>query len=736
MPKLYNLLFIGMASVVISGNEGYSQQSAVSGEEGQRINASRNTGAAVDPVAVAAARASTPFTAESHATSSDRIEGRVQGGGKAIAEAMVTLWATGPSAARKLAETQTKDDGSFALPLESSKTNGDVLYLIAQGGKPNAGATHEANPAIVLMTTLGTTPPKLVTINELTTVASVWTGAQFLKGTSFAGNALGLRIAAGNVPNLVDIETGGLGPVIQDPLNSSQTPTLATFNTLGDLLAACITRSDACDKLFAAATPPGETTPTDTLSAMQNIARYPWHQPKKIFTLLDGFYPLAAGQRWRAVPFIPYLNFDPPAWTLSLVYTGGGLNSLGGIAIDGEGNMWADDNFLVGAQSTLYGQFGGGLSKVAPNGRPLSPMTFGYRGGGIDGPGFGIAISADDKVWATSLIGKNISVFDRKTGRPLSPETGYNFDGQLGAMQGIIVTPSGDVWALDNDNDQIVYLPKGDAAKGRILGRTVDGKSVDGTLQVKGPFHLAVDQQDRIWVTNSGSNTVTRFPASDPGKAEQIKVGFAPRAVAIDSLGNAWVANTVGHPGTREKLALLEEKFKAKIENRDGSMSKDDLAIKMWIDLFELLEKYPGGDVSMVRPDGTVLPPFDGGKSIIGPWGIAIDGNDHVWVANAMGHSVIQLCGARPETCPPGFKIGDPLSPPGGYVGGLQIITDVDIDPAGNVWVANNWDRPDQGFMKVPEFAQATRFGGNGTVVFFGLAKPVKTPLIGPPRAP
>lgn len=453
MPKLYDLLLVSMALVILGGSVGYSQQSTASGNS--------------DPVA-AAAQASTPFPAEPNATSSDHIQGRVQGSDDAIAEATVTLWAAGADGARKLAETQTKDDGSFALPLDGDKADGDVLYLIAQGGKPKAGAIKEANPAIVLMTTLGTEPPNRVTINELTTVASVWTGAQFLEGTSLSGNALGLRIAAGNVPNLVDIETGGLGPVIQDPLNSSQTPTLATFNTLGDLLAACITRvrSDACDKLFAAATPPGGTAPTDTLSAMQNIARYPWHEPKKVFALLDEFYPLAAGQRWRAAPFIPYLNFDPPAWTLSLVYAGGGLNSLGGIAIDGEGNMWADDNFLVGAQSTLYGQFGGGLSKIAPNGRPISPMTFGYRGGGIDGPGFGIAISADDKVWATSLIGKNISVFDRKTGKPLSPETGYNFGGKLGAMQGIIVTPKGDVWALDNDNDTDCVLAEGRRREG------------------------------------------------------------------------------------------------------------------------------------------------------------------------------------------------------------------------------------------------------------------------------
>jgi hypothetical protein len=59
----------------------------------------------------------------------------------------------------------------------------------------------------------------------------------------------------------------------------------------------------------------------------------------------------------------------------------------------------------------------------------------------------------------------------------------------------------------------------------------------------------------------------------------------------------------------------------------------------------------------------------------------------------------------------------------------------VAIDRAGNVWVANNWNRPDEGFKDVPQEALSTRFGGDGTVVFFGLAAPVKTPLIGPVRA-
>ena len=142
---------------------------------------------------------------------------------------------------------------------------------------------------------------------------------------------------------------------------------------------------------------------------------------------------------------------------------------------------------------------------------------------------------------------------------------------------------------------------------------------------------------------------MTRFPASDPGKAEQIKVGFVPRGVAIDSLGNAWVANALGHPGTREKLALAEKMLKSKVEGHVGSASKADTEsqkAQMWIELFEMVSKYPGGDVSMVQPDGTVLPPFDGGKSINGPWGIAVDANGNVFVADTGDSAVKEIVAA------------------------------------------------------------------------------------------
>ncbi|MGB0132361.1 hypothetical protein [Dokdonella sp.] len=671
------------------------------------------------------------------AFATNRVEGRVEAAGSPVSGAGVTLWLAGQGSPEKISETTTNNEGRYDLAIAKGRDSSGVYYLIAASGESTLRPGKGPNPAITLMATLGARPLQRVTINELTTVASAWTGAQFLDDTALSGNALGLRIAAGNVPNLVDLETGGLGSVIMDSLNSSQTTTLAKFNTLGILLSGCVTAiPDACSKLFEVATPPGGIAPTNTLSAAQNIARHPSHNAEKLFGLLDEFHPVPAGKRWRDVANIPYLNFAPSAWTLSLVYSGGGYNGVGGIAIDAEGNMWSANNFLAGGQTTIFSWVGGGISKFAPNGKPLSPMITGFRGGGVDAAGWGLAVSADDKIWVTSIIGSTISQFDGKTGEPLSPESGYNLGGKLGQMQGIMVTPKGDVWTLDNEHSQIVYLPQGDASKGRIFGRAVDGKPVDGSLLVNKPFGVAIDQQDRIWVTNSGSNTVTRFPARDPGKAEEIEVGYSPHAIAIDSKGNAWVANSIGHPGKMEMLAFIKEKLEAKIASHEDSTSAEVRAAKEWIDLWEISDRYPGGDVSMIRPDGTVLGPFDSGKNMNGAWGVSIDGNDNVWVSNSMSHSLTQLCGVRTETCPPGVETGDPISTPGGYIGGLQTVTGVALDPAGNVWVANSWDQTRAGFHQVPDEASSTRFAANSTVVFFGLAKPVDTPLIGPPQAP
>ena len=106
--------------------------------------------------------------------------GSVQGAGKPVAGSTVTLFAAGAGAPAQSAQGQTDEQGAFKLtygdvPAES------VLYVIAKGGTPKAAADKKPNDAIALLAVLGGTPPKRITVNEFTTVASVWTCAQFLE---------------------------------------------------------------------------------------------------------------------------------------------------------------------------------------------------------------------------------------------------------------------------------------------------------------------------------------------------------------------------------------------------------------------------------------------------------------------------------------------------------------------------------------------------------------------------
>ena len=226
-----------------------------------------------------------------------RIDGQVQAGGGSVAGSTVTLWAASAGEPKQLAQATTADDGSFALGTDETPGTGESLYVIAKGGVASVNASVGENPALAFLTALGATLPTHLTINEMTTVASVWTNAQFLDGAAIKGPALSLSIAAGNVPNFVDLQTGGWGGPIQDPLNSGQTSTMANFATLADALAGCATRVSpiACEMLFQAAKSPKGDAPADTLTAAETIARSPWYLPGRVFALLDSFYPVPIG---------------------------------------------------------------------------------------------------------------------------------------------------------------------------------------------------------------------------------------------------------------------------------------------------------------------------------------------------------------------------------------------------------------------------------------------------------
>src|ERR1700687_1361678 len=115
-----------------------------------------------------------PAVFAARANAAENINGQVLGAGIPIANSTVTLWAASAGAPKQLAQTRTGADGHFALTSMGAPGNDVSLYLIARGGTPTANQAGGDNSMIGLITVLGSAPSGKVTINEMTTVASVW----------------------------------------------------------------------------------------------------------------------------------------------------------------------------------------------------------------------------------------------------------------------------------------------------------------------------------------------------------------------------------------------------------------------------------------------------------------------------------------------------------------------------------------------------------------------------------
>jgi len=622
-----------------------------------------------------------------------------------ISDAKITLWKTnGKDAPSQISSLNSDKQGQFSFALSGSNDPSEVYYLTSDGGMVNGKRAG----SLSLMAVLGNQEFKQVVLNELTTVGSVWPNAQLLDGTRLKGSLIGLKIGSANVPNLVDVSTGHYGDVILDGSNINDSETMSRMNTLASLVATCgdPAKASGCSQFVKLA------DSDNTLSALQNIARRPWNNADKLYDVFTTNYPVSITTKLRSGAVFPYLLFAPTDFSLILRFTGGGLLAPGKILFDKEGNLWTGFNWMSGSESGVVNNLGGALAKFSSGGKPLSPAPLGFNGQDINGVGWGTGMS-EDKVWV-GTFNKTVGVFDLH-GNPLGPVT---FGPEIGELQGFGTAGNGDVWVADNTKNHMIRFPKGDHTKPEVV--VIPG--------LTNPFGVAVDQQNRVWVTSSEGNKLTIFSGDNPKDVHQIPIAIGQRGVAIDSKGNAWVAEQsdyLKYPWwytlfiRSNKPKSIMQEFKQGLEYLEKHTSTKD----------------PIGLIALITPD-LKLVDWEIGKDtgIYVPWGVSIDGADLVWVADFYGSGIVQMCGADTSVCPEGKKTGDVIHL---YQSGVfQKMTDNIIDPAGNVWTANNWHMPDALVNDKPMGPLSTKGGGNGINVIYGVASPVASPLIGPARKP
>ena len=470
-------------------------------------------------------------------SASTAITGRVHGGQQPVIGATVTLYAPGTagygSAPSAIVSTTTDNQGNFTLPQPyTCPANSPVTYLLATGGNPGAGPNQYLAEAALLPACSSLTASTYVYISEVTTVAAAYALAPFAAlspGVTNIGvsstNLIGLTNILGPASNLANTTTG-------QAVTSAAGMVLpyAEINTLADILAACVNTntngvpSTTCASLFAAATPPGGTAPTDTFQAAIDIALNPGNNAAALYALATAIAPYQ--------PTLP--TPGPSDFAVGIQYNGALIGISGGttgLDIDASGNAW----FVAFGSSAANAN----ITEISPSGTILSGAN-GYLNGDLAEPA-SLAIDNSSNVFIVDYYNGLIAEMSpsNTTGFPLYPTSLY---GPIGI-------------AVDNRNATSWI---GNYYVGTTLTHMTNATGADATNSPYGgldaPLGVAIDNSGNVWVASSddfasGTGYLTKFTGSGTTYTPQnfaSGAGTLPGDVAIDSSGNVWLTNYVG----------------------------------------------------------------------------------------------------------------------------------------------------------------------------------------------
>jgi len=547
------------------------------------------------------------------------ITGRAMGGQSPITSANIYLFAVGTtgygSAASSLLQAggsgstaTTKDisggatnndyyvttdgNGNFALSGDyacPTLTPNIPIYLVSTGGNAGSGS----NSALYIMSALGPCATVLsnansefFTIDEVSTVASVYALAPYmtLYGTlgksathigapsTIAGQA-GIANAFAEVPNVISL---GYGAALSVTPSGNGVVPANLINALANAVAFCVNSnggSSTCSgtNQLLNLTTVNSITPLDTIAATLSIAQNPGHNVTGIVN----------NDSYVGAPFGTTLT-SANDLTMSVAYTGNGINTPQAVAIDAGGNAW-----VVNAGSNAV------VELAAATGNALTG-TSGYTGASLDAP-VGIAVDTAGNVWIANcggacsndatassvsyvtVSGGSITNANNLTGGALTGSYGialdatnrafianslstaisaFNSTGTVAGSSGYTSTYQtnttaaavdtlGNVWTVSPTSNAVAEFTP---TSGDTTPFTAGANSYVGS-GVAYPFAIAIDASNRQWVVDQSSTSqVSVLSGGAPIAGSPFSLGglATPNDIAMDGIGTAWISNANG----------------------------------------------------------------------------------------------------------------------------------------------------------------------------------------------
>jgi len=592
---------------------------------------------------------STLATAVDGDVASGGFQGKVFGGQQPVAGSTVAVYAMGSSgygsAPIQLGASTTSDqNGNFRFPANAytCPQSNTPVYLVATGGIASGTV---ANASLKLAASLGacsSAPSETVNINEVATAALAYSLAHFY-GTSSGGFG-GPSTTAGSVITyslgLTNANTYTVPLLISQSTGTVKTSTstlilpAAKLNSIANSLAACVNSAGetsttetatACGQLFSYTNAPGSTTrPADTLQAAVNMALYPYQNVTPIYTL------------GSSSPPFPGLSSAPTDWTLPVSYKntltsvyGATTNYVPDLQIDANGGVFLPTPDGLGA-----------ISYVLPSTGSLTTNS-GLCSSVGNSPLLHLAFDTENHLWF--VCSNSVSILQANSTSALSNPGSLGYvilqNGGVNIYPEAIVVDSSDnidVWgsasATGGTQDAGIYR-FAETSSGTQTGMSPINNAGFTTL----PYFLAANSFGEVAETTSNGSAMYWDIVTSAG---------AERTITFGSNYNSGVAG--GY---------------AEVNNGDtvGWSTGDNKEC----DYFSHC---------------TAAAAYNGA---VAPTGVAVDGNNTVWVANAGNHSISQ------------YSFNAYVFAIANYVYDSTIAyapTGIAIDQSGNVWFNNRGD--------------------------------------------
>jgi hypothetical protein len=414
------------------------------------------------------------------------------------------------------APSTTDVDGNFTVTGEvACPTSGSQLYLVARGGNTAGGATSSLALMIALGPCRQLSSGENVTLNEATTVVSVYALSGFMKDETHTGadraSSAGMARAFAEVHNLVDPRTG---IVRIATTNGAGAVSQTKINTLANIVHRCIAATgkstevaNACGALSL--NQAGSNT-ADTLQAVLSIASN-GGGTAQVAGRTSALYALAEANG----PFQPAMEEKPVDWNLGVTFDLSNVGALSGIAIDRNGNAW-----VAGGSSITE----------------VSSVGEGSQGSCFTDPALtdakAIAIDARGHIWVLSGKGAGSLIEFRGDGIVLSPPGGYS--GVIADATNIAADALDRIW-VSNKDGSVAALNGSDGS----LITTYHGPAREGISLV-----TALDGSGRLWTVDASGNSVREAAdVREAVSAAKPLLSAVPSTLAFDGSGNLWVLN-------------------------------------------------------------------------------------------------------------------------------------------------------------------------------------------------